>query len=86
MGATESVNEATKRLYVAEGEIKAHIAKFGDELAKKHGYKTLSGIDGVYRYLVDKYHWLPHEVRMLSVEDLQLLLAGMDDHQAGLAR
>ncbi|MCP4721182.1 MAG: hypothetical protein GY860_17145, partial [Desulfobacteraceae bacterium] len=38
----------------------------------------LHGMDAVYRYLIDKYKWLPHQVRALSIEDLSLLFDDYD--------
>ena len=70
----KKLHEKTEEIYVSEARIKALIAESGDEVAKKHGYKKLYGMDAIYRYLIDKYHWLPDQVRSLSVEDLQLLL------------
>lgn len=66
--------ESLKEILISKAEIKVSIAKSGDEIAKKHGYKKLHGMDAIYRYLIDKYHWLPNQVRSLSTEDLQLLL------------
>ncbi len=47
---------------------------FGDYLAKKEGYKEHEGIEAIWFYLVQKYHWLPAQVRALNWEDLHFLL------------
>lgn len=70
----KELHEHEKRIYHAEADLKLAISKIGDSLAKKHGYKNLHGMNAVTRYLADKYHWMPHEIRRLSVEDLSLLL------------
>jgi len=72
--------------FVAEGEMKAVFSMLGDTIAKDQEYEDLRGMDAVYRYLIDKYHWLPHEVRSLSVEDLSLLLDGYKKNEGPDAR
>lgn len=48
---------------------------YGDTLADKEGYKTHSGIDAIYFYLIQKYSWTPAVVRSLSYDDLHFLMA-----------
>jgi hypothetical protein len=55
------------------------LEKIGDRIVEKEGYHGLKGLDGVYRYIVDKYRWQPQEVRKLPSEDLHLLLAGYEE-------
>lgn len=50
----------------------------GINLAKKYGYEDCDGIDGVYRFLIEKHHWLPHEVRSLSLDDVNMLIDKSD--------
>lgn len=52
------------------------LEKIGDHIAEQEGYLGLKGMEGVYRYIIDKYRWQPRDVRKLSSEDLHLLLAG----------
>ncbi len=54
------------------------VEKIGDHIGQKEGYAGLKGMEAVYRYLVDKYNWLPEQVRSLSNEDLNMLLAGYE--------
>ncbi len=51
----------------------------GNHIALKEGYVGLKGMEAVYRYLVDKYSWLPKEVRNLTHDDLHMLLAGYEE-------
>jgi hypothetical protein len=51
----------------------------GNHIAVKEGYVGLEGIEAVYRYIIDKYNWLPDQVRKISGDDLQILLAGYDE-------
>lgn len=74
----KELHDANKRNYVAEEELKTFIAELGDQIAKDNNYPGLYGMDAVYRYLIDKYHWLPHEVRLLTVDVLNMLLDGYD--------
>lgn len=78
MPTKKELDEAQRALLVANANLLATIAAEGDQIAKANGYSGLSGLDAVHRFLIDKYHWLPSDVRMLSVDDLQLLLAGVD--------
>ena len=55
------------------------LEKLGSRIAEKEGYIGLEGLDGVYRYIVDKYRWQPPDVRKLGQEDLHLLLAGYEE-------
>ena len=68
--------ERAEKALLAEGEMKFVFSRLGDTVAKDHGYEDLKGMDAIYRYLMDKYHWLPHQVRSLSVDDLALLFDG----------
>jgi len=77
--STEAYQERTERKFVAEGEMKAVFSRLGDQIATDQGYEDLCGMDAVHRYLIDKYRWLPHQVRSLSIEDLSLLF---DDYDA----
>ncbi len=74
----EEYQERTERLFVAEGEMKAVFSRLGDQIALDQGYEDLHGMDAVHRYLIDKYRWLPHQVRALSIEDLSLLFDDYD--------
>lgn len=73
---SSAYQERAEKQFVAEGEMKSVFSMLGDTIAQDMGYEDLRGMDAVYRYLIDKYHWLPHQVRSLSVEDLSLLLDG----------
>ncbi len=65
-----------EKQFLAEGEQKHVFSMLGDTIAKDMGYEDLRGMDAIFRYLIDKYRWLPHQVRSLSVEDLSLLFDG----------
>ena len=77
----EEYQERTERLFVAEGEMKAVFSRLGDQIPLDQGYEDLHGMDAVYRYLIDKYRWLPHQVRALSIEDLSLLFDDYDTNK-----
>jgi len=68
------LNKARKGLHRAESDIMYSIECFGDYLANREGYKEVYGIESVYYYLIQKYKWLPAQVRALNIEDLHLLL------------
>ena len=58
----------------AQAEKNFQIEAFGDEIAKREGYKAHKGLDALHFYLVQKYHWTPATVRHLSFDDLDFLL------------
>lgn len=72
---SKEMNEVRHRLRVAQGQSLYSIEVFGDQLAKKHGYKSHDGLEAVWFCLIEKYHWTPATVRALNIEDLELLLA-----------
>lgn len=76
--SSEEVNDATRRIYVANAEIMALWAARGAAIARKFKYGHLQGIDAIHRFLIEKYRWLPSEVRSLSLDEIELLLAGVD--------
>jgi hypothetical protein len=67
--------QINRRLRVAQAEMQHLIDCFGDHLAEKHKYKSRSGIEAVWFFLVEKYRWTPAVVRALNPDDLQFLLA-----------
>ncbi len=71
-----TLQEAERNLFDEEAKLKYELARIGDKIAVDKHYEQLSGIDAVHRYFIDKYHWLPSEVRALSVDDLSMLLDG----------
>jgi hypothetical protein len=78
MSLQPKIDEETRRLYIANAELMAHWAARGEAIAKKYKYTGLTGIDAIHRFLIDRYHWLPSQVRALTIDELELLLAGAD--------
>lgn len=67
-------NETRKLLHSAQGNLAYLMEVFGDTLAEKQGYKDINGMDAIHLYLINKHHWLPRDVRSMSLADLQLAL------------
>jgi hypothetical protein len=63
-----------KSRHEAQAESHFQIEAFGDEIAKREGYKAHKGLDAIHFYLVQKYHWTPATVHHLSFDDLEFLL------------
>lgn len=74
--SNEEFHRTNEEHLVGEAKLKADIGRLGDIIAKKEGYENLFGMEAVYRYLIDKYKWLPYQIRALSVDDLNMLLDG----------
>ncbi len=76
--SNEEFHKTNEEHLVGEAKLKADIGRMGDIIAQKEGYENLFGMEAVYRYLIDKYNWLPNQVRSLSVDDLNMLLDGYE--------
>jgi predicted nucleotidyltransferase len=76
MSVKDELHEAERKCFISDAELRYITTRQGDALAKKKGYKDLEGMDAIIRFLCDKHHWFPHQVRQLSTEDLNLLLKG----------
>lgn len=66
--------QSVKNIHRSEGDMMSIIECFGDFLAKREKYKKLSGMEAIYYYLIQKYKWMPSQVRALNFEDLHLLM------------
>lgn len=66
--------EALSKRHTTTGNLDYFLEVFGFELAKRHKYKDLDGMDAVRLYLVNKHHWLPRDVRAMSGDDLRFAL------------
>jgi hypothetical protein len=58
--------EAIHRTYEVEGDLSYCLDAFGDELAKRQGYKDIDGMEAVDFYLINRFHWLPSQVRAMT--------------------
>jgi hypothetical protein len=76
MDRTKQINN---ELAEKHGEIQAVTMKnlylIGDQLAKRENYKSLSGIEAVQYYLIQKHHWQLSQVRAMDVEDIAFCLS-----------
>jgi hypothetical protein len=68
------LNKARRELHRTQGELNYFLELFGDDLAKRKGYKDHKGMEAIYFYLVEKYHWPPSQVRGMSHDDLRFVL------------
>lgn len=66
--------ETLKDLCTSEGNLKYLLICFGDFLAEREKYREHRGIDAVHFYLIQKYGWLPSQVRSMSDDDLNFVL------------
>ncbi|ARR57208.1 hypothetical protein HY78_15650 [Rhizorhabdus wittichii DC-6] len=68
------MNEATARVHHTTGALNFCLEMFGNELAKREGYREYKAMDAIYFYLMMKHGWLPRDVRSMSFEDLRFAL------------
>ena len=67
--------DSTRRLILTEAELTYHLHVFGDSLCEREGFpSSLMGIEAVHFLLIQKYSWLPRDVRAMSPEDMRLAL------------
>jgi hypothetical protein len=67
--------QAEHKLCKISGEMKYQLIRFGDYIAKREKYKEHKGIDAIHFYLIEKYHWLPSQVKSLNDDDLRFVLS-----------
>lgn len=63
-----------KNLHDASGKLNYALEVFGFHLAKQKGWKDIDGMEAVHYYLIQKYHWLPRDVRAMTPDDIRLAL------------
>jgi hypothetical protein len=64
----------TYNIEVISGKMNYHLHVFGDFIAGREGYKEHSGIDAIHFFLIQKYNWLPSQVKSMSMDDLRFLM------------
>lgn len=65
---------SVRKLYDAEAGLNYSLDVFGDSLAEREGYTSVDGMEAIHLYLVRKYHWLPRDVRSMTLEDIRFVL------------
>lgn len=67
--------EQNKKILAIMAEQEYHLHVFGDELSARYKYKSVSGIEAVDYHLMQKYHWLPSQIRAMTAEDKRFALS-----------
>ena len=75
MDYSEKKYETLRQKYALKGDTAYYLELFGHALAEREGYKKMDGMDAIFFYLIEKHHWLPRDVRSMSIEDLCFVLA-----------
>lgn len=70
----KNLYEAEYRICETTGKLNYGLIRFGDFIAKREKYNVHKGIDAIYYYLVQKYNWLPSQVKSMNFEDLRFVL------------
>lgn len=47
---------------------------FGDEIARREGYKAHDGIEAIHYFLMQRHGWTPAQVRSMSDADLRFAM------------
>ncbi len=55
-------------------QLMAELGELGDSLAQREGYEQVSGLEAVWYYLIQKYHWQPKKVREMRLNDIYFCL------------
>jgi hypothetical protein len=64
-----------RKKHTARGHRTYYLELFGNFLAEREGYKQLDGMDAIHFYLVQKFRWMPKDVRAMNYDDISLLLS-----------
>lgn len=64
-----------RQKHTAEGNLAYYLELFGNFLAEREGYKHLDGMEAIYFYLIQKYRWMPKDVRAMNIHDIRFLLS-----------
>lgn len=72
----KTIDDLNRDVLILQAERLAALSAKGKALAKELGYGDLEGLDAIHRYLIEKHHWLPRDVRALTIDELELLLGG----------
>ncbi len=75
MGYSQQRYKILKQKYAAQGNLAYFLELFGNFLAEREGYKELDGMEAINFYLVQKYHWMPKDVRSMNFDDLRFVLS-----------
>lgn len=67
--------EIDKNLFHAEADLKYSLARFGDHIAKREGYRENKGLDAIHFYLIQKHGWTPAAVIAMRDEHLRFALS-----------
>jgi hypothetical protein len=57
-----------------QSAVTKHLFILGNKIAETKGYRSLSGIDALQYYLMQKHNWLPSQVKNMSMEDLSFCM------------
>ncbi|WP_022944642.1 hypothetical protein [Pseudoalteromonas ruthenica] len=71
---TKEHYEVTWNWHQAQSSLDYMLDVYGDEIAKREGYRELQGIEAVYYYLIHKFNWLPSDVKAMKLEDIRFVL------------
>lgn len=64
-----------KQKYVAQANNAYYLELFGNYIAEREGYKHLDGMEAIYFYLINKFHWMPRDVRSMNYDDIRFVLS-----------
>jgi len=75
----KKIKQINNELAEKHGELQTvtmkHLQLIGEEIAKRENYKSLSGLEAVHYYLIQKHHWQPSQVRAMNIEDVSFCLS-----------
>jgi hypothetical protein len=77
------INESRLDFRKTEAHLNYYLDLFGDHIAEREGYRSLSGMNAVHFYIIHTFRWLPKDVKSMSLEDVRLVLTQeMDEYHA----
>ena len=67
--------DLTAGIHQIDGASNFHLELFGNDLAKREGYRVHEGMEALRFFLICTYGYLPRDVNSMSMQDIRFLFA-----------
>lgn len=67
--------KSIKKKHTSRASRAYYLELFGNFIAEREGYRHLDGMDAIYFYLVNRFHWLPKDVRAMNIDEISFVLS-----------
>ncbi|WP_299327889.1 hypothetical protein [Parasphingopyxis sp.] len=70
----ELSRQLTANVHKLDGALNFNLEVFGDHIAEREGYQRHQGLEALRFYIIEKFKWLPRDVRTMSLDDMRFIL------------